>query len=327
MRALVISMGGKNYSLGAFKLANWLRRNGHSADHVGSMPLQVKHYDLFCFSVVFSWHLPEMVRLVRFANLFGEVWIGGPAVTFHPDNAKYVERETGIAPHVGLDERFERERGNYPMVYFSRGCPAYSPACGVCPVPRLEGNVFTFYPEARPARLLMDNNLSALPADYQDYIIECYAGFPHKVDANSGFEPHSFTDETLERWERFPLTCWRFGYDDLTERGVALRMLGRLRRRGHKENKVHVYTLCGNEPIADCHKRIRDVIRLKAYPWPQRLRPLNWLGPNGTLPCKFDWDEATLTAFQRFYSYRGLWNRMKPSEFYYQGRHPLAMLN
>jgi hypothetical protein len=331
MKCLIISVGGKNTSLGAHKLAAYLRRLNHVVDHVGSMPLKVADYDLFCFSVVFSWHLPETVRLIRFAKLFGEVWVGGPAVTFHPDNARYIESQTGIKPHIGLDDRFEREPGKYPMVYFSRGCPAYTPACGVCPVPRMEGNSFTFYPESQPATLLLDNNLSALPVDYQEHIIAAYQGFPRKVDAQSGFEPHTFTEETLHRWERFPLLCWRFGYDDLTERNECLTMLGLLNANGYRDEKVRIYTLIGNEPIQDCYQRVREVIGdvkdPEAHPKPQRLRPLNWLGPDGTLPCRFDWDEPTLIAFQRFYSLGAFWKRMKPSEFYYQGRYPLAMLN
>jgi hypothetical protein len=104
-------------------------------------------------------------------------------------------RETGIVPHHGIDDRFETEPGAYPMVYFSRGCPAYTPACGLCPVPRIEGNEFRYYPDATPAPLLLDNNLSALPAEYQEHIIGRYADWPRKklVDANSGFEPHTFT--------------------------------------------------------------------------------------------------------------------------------------
>jgi hypothetical protein len=330
VKALVVSVGGKNTSFGAFKLANYLRRSGYDVEHSGRMTL--RRYDLYCFSVVFSWHLPELVKMVSFAKLFGEVWIGGPAVTFHPDNARFVESETGIAPHVGLDDRFDSESGKYPMVYFSRGCPAYTPACGVCPVPRLEGNTFTFYPDAQPAPLLLDNNLSALPVEYQEHIISRYKDFPRKVDANSGFEPHSFNDATLHRWKQFPLACWRFGYDDLTERDEALSMLSLLNTHDYDDEKVRVYTLIGNEPIQDCYQRVREVIgplpsAPQAHPKPQRLRPLNWRGPDGTLPCRFDWDEPTLIAFQRFYSLAAFWKRMKPSEFYYQGRYPLAMLS
>lgn len=143
------------------------------------------------------------------------------------------------------------------------------------------------------------------------------------MDANSGFEPHTFTIETLKRWERFPLSCWRFGYDDLTERNEALRMMKLLRDHGHTGEKVRVYTLIGNEPMEACHQRVREVIENGCHPWPQRLRPLDWLGPDGTLPTRHDWDEPTLIAFQRFYGNRAFWSRLTPDEFFYQSRFPL----
>lgn len=327
-RAIVVTVGARRESLGAMKLANWLRRTGWHVEEANAInPMFDGGRDLYAFSAVFSWRLPMLVEQVRIAAQFGgEIWIGGPAVTFHAANARYVERSTGIKPHVGLDARFEGEPGDYPMTYFSRGCPAYSPACGHCPVPWIEGTSFRFYPNSRPAKLLLDNNLSALPDEYQDHIIQRYLDDwkgPGRVDCNSGFEPHTFTSRTLDRWERFPLAYWRFGYDDMKERDEAIEMMRLLKRRRYQGDKVRVYTMIGNEPIADCHRRIREVIEHGMHPWPQRLRPLNWLGPDGTLPCKHDWDEPTLIAFQRFYSIAGLWNRMRPEEFYYQGRYPL----
>lgn len=306
------------------KLARWLRRTGWTVDELGDVGMFDRH-DLYAFSCVFSWHLPRLVKMAKVARQYhgGEVWIGGPAVTFSDRNAKYVERETGVVPHRGLDDRFETEPGAYPMVYFSRGCPAYTPACGNCPVPKIEGNAFRYYPDATPAKLLLDNNLSALPDEYQDYIISRYAGFKGKVDANSGFEPHTFTEKTLERWKTFPLACWRFGYDDLTERDQALEMMRLLRSHGIHGERVRVYTLIGNEPKEDCHQRVREVIENGCHPWPQRVRPLDWLGPDGTLPTRHDWTEPDLIAFQRFYSVKGLWGQMEPGEFWYQGRYPL----
>lgn len=329
MIAKVITVGDSaKESLGAMKLARWLTREGWRVEEgTGIDPLYDSGCDLFAFSAVFSWHLPRLAEMAVWAKQHGKVWIGGPAVTFHPDNAHYIEERTGIAPVLGIDERFEREPGAYPMVYFSRGCPAYSPACGHCPVPRIEGNAFRFYPDAQPAKLLLDNNLSALPDDYQDHIIRRYAdGWDRRkglVDCNSGFEPHSFTEKTLERWKEFPLSCWRFGYDDLRERDQAREMMALLKRHGYSGEKVRVYTMIGNEPIADCRRRIQEVIDAGFHPWPQRLRPLNWL--SGPLPTMHDWDEPTLIACQRFYSIAGLWKRMRPEEFWYQGRFPLRV--
>lgn len=328
MKAFVITVDDSpKASLGAQKLANWLRRTGWECVESNDLTILDRGADLYAFSIIFSWHLPRAVHLAKWAKHWGaEVWVGGPAVSFHVDNARYVEEEIGVKPHRGIDERFEREPGKYSMVYFSRGCPAYTPACGNCPVPFIEGNKFRFYPDADPAALLLDNNLSALPDDYQEHIIQRYLEvWPkhRRVDANSGFEPHSFTEKTLVRWQKFPLACWRFGYDDITERHQALEMMKLLTAYGYKGEKVRVYTMIGNEPIDVCHQRMREVISFGFHPWPQRLRPLNWLGPKGTLPCKFDWDEPTLIAYQRFYSIAGLWKPNKPEDFYYQSRYPL----
>jgi hypothetical protein len=65
-------------------------------------------------------------------------------------------------------------------------------------------------------------------------------------------------------------------------------------------------------------REVKGSPRLGMHPWPQALKPLNWLGAKGTLPFRFDCDEKTLTAYQRFYSYAGLWKRLKPQEFFYQ---------
>lgn len=225
-RALVVTVGSKQESLGALKLAAWLRRTGY--DVIEAIRTNAADdFDLYCFSTVFSWKIPDMIEMVNSVKDRGEIWIGGPAVTMNPECAKRVEKETGIKPFTGIDPRFETEPGQFPMVYFSRGCPAYTPACGLCPVPRIEGNAFRYYKDATPAKFLLDNNLSALPDDYQDYIIKKYADNWRggKVDANSGFEPHTFTARTLERWKKFPLMCWRFGYDDITERDQALEMM------------------------------------------------------------------------------------------------------
>ncbi len=326
-KAIVVTVGSKGESLGAMKLARWLRRTGWSVTESTKIAdtFEYRDFDLYAFSCVFSWKLPALVAMVKLAAFFGgAVWIGGPAVTFDRRNSQYIHEQTGIKPTLGIDDRFEREPGSYPMVYFSRGCPAYTPACGLCPVPRIEGNTFRYYPDATPAPLLLDNNLSALPEDYQQHIINRYTSdYAGKVvDANSGFEPHTFTESTLDRWEKFPLICWRFGYDDLTERDQALEMMRLLASRGYHGKRVRVYTLIGNEPIADCHRRMREVIAAGMEPYPQRLRPLNWLG--GALPCRHDWTESLLVAFQRFYVNPRHWRTMRPDEFEYCNARPLA---
>lgn len=323
MRACVVTVGSKNESLGAKKLSSWLENQGYEVDEATHVDPLFHDYDLTCFSCVFSWRLPELCRMAN--SIRGEKWIGGPAVTFSERNAQYVKDCTGVEPTIGIDERFETQETNADMVYFSRGCPAYTPACGVCPVPKIEGRTFRYYPSAKPARMLLDNNLSALPGRYQDFIISKYKGWCGKVDANSGFEPHSFTEETFDRWRQFPLQCWRFGYDDLSEREEAMSMLELLRQNGvTNSRRIQVYTLIGNEPIADCVKRCLEVIQSGGEPRPQRLRPLDWLG--GPLPTRHDWTEQDLIAVQRYFACPQIWKSCSLSEFRYQGRFPFREL-
>ena len=78
--ALVVTVGSKHESLGATKLAAWLRRLGWQVDEATSIGMFDAGKDLYAFSAVFSWKLPSLVEMVRMAKRWGEVWIGGPAV-------------------------------------------------------------------------------------------------------------------------------------------------------------------------------------------------------------------------------------------------------
>jgi hypothetical protein len=82
----------------------------------------------------------------------------------------------------------------------------------------MDGKTFTLMPDFPVRPILCDDNLSALPADYQQHIVARYiaAGVP-LLDANSGFEPATFDDEVFARWRPILKGPWRFGYDETTE--------------------------------------------------------------------------------------------------------------
>jgi hypothetical protein len=109
--------------------------------------------------------------------------------------------------------------------------------------------------QTRRPRLLILTITSALPAAYQDLIIDktLAAKFP-RVDANSGFEPRSFRPETAERWKRLPLVAWRFAYDELAELPAVMRMMQILHDAGVSRKRHHIYCLASNEPIAACEE-------------------------------------------------------------------------
>jgi hypothetical protein len=82
----------------------------------------------------------------------------------------------------------------------------------------MEGLTFTLLPDFPVRPVLTDNNLSALPAKYQDHIVSRYrAADVPLLDANSGFEPRTFDGEVLARWKPINGGPWRFAYDDAAD--------------------------------------------------------------------------------------------------------------
>ena len=147
--------------------------------------------------------------------------------------------------------------------------------------------------------MILDNNLSALPRPHQELMVEktLAAGF-RRVDANSGFEPHSFRLWTAELWRRLPLLAWRFAYDELAERKAVLRTIDLLDEAGVPRRRLRIYCLAGNEPVEVCEQRVLEIQSWGCLPIVQRLRPLDWLG--GPLPTQHDWTEQRLIDFQRW---------------------------
>lgn len=219
-------------------------------------------------SVAFTWKLDEAHARAQFARALGRrVVAGGPAL-YHVKN-KHRLADVAEVPPVGSPGFYPDAiaRHNPDATMASRGCPGRgtedSPLpCTFCIVPAMEGRRFTYLPDFPVRPVLCDNNLSALPADYQDYIISRYVETGTQLrDANSGFEPVTFTEEVYRRWR--PLLNagggpWRFGYDQLEERDDALRVMRMLKDEPARRKRV--YVLIGNETYSDCMFRIEEVI-------------------------------------------------------------------
>ena len=298
MRAIVVNCSAPHYSLGAAKLANWLRRDGHDVTEAKGDPgLYSLGFDLVALSVIFSWNAPIALDVANRVKATSDVWCGGPGMT---RLGPWWQRETGLSAVVGLDQRFEREPGTYHMTFASRGCPV---GCWFCIVPKLEGSAFTLYWDFQPAPILCDNNLSALPTDFQEHIINRYQQVDQRlVDAESGFEPMSFDQATFERWRPILRGPWRFAYDELAERPQVRRTFEIL--SGVRSRMKQVYVLAGNEPIAQCYQRAIEVIEWGGEPHVQYLRPLDWLGDRTTLRHRFDWTDQLGRDFCRYFNRR-----------------------
>lgn len=254
-------------------------------------------------SVAFTWKLDEAYARAQFARSQGlRVIAGGPALFLSQMKHRLVD----IA-EIGTHYPEAVTRHNPNATFASRGCPV---GCGFCIVPAMEGRAFTLIPNFEPRPILCDNNLSGLPADYQDYIIRRYqeAGVILR-DANSGFEPLTFTPDVYARWK--PLINmpwrdgngklqkagpWRFAYDETRERKQVLDVMRML--SGEAQSRKRVYVLIGNEPYEECMRRIYEVIDHGCEPHCQPIMKLNALE---RVPwVRYDWTEERVRQVARW---------------------------
>lgn len=258
--------------------------------------------DVAYLSVAFTWKLKEAQdRALWYRALGYRVLAGGPA-TFRP---------TGYLADVaelGGDLPDAVRRHNPAATIASRGCPV---GCWFCIVPPMEGRAFTLLPDFPVRPVLCDNNLSALPAEYQNHIVARYQaeGVP-LMDANSGFEPRTFDGAVYERWRKILKGPWRFAYDDLQEREEVRQVMTMLEALPAKRKRV--YVLIGNEPVEACLGRIREVIEWGGEPHVQPLMKLNALEKEYWV--RFDWTVEKLRDMARWAN-RRIW-RYAPFEDY-----------
>ncbi len=281
--AVVINCSAPHYNLGARKCADWLRSLAYQVAYYDGDPgMWALDVDLMCLSVIFSWHAPLARDIALRLKERAEVWAGGPGLFAL---AHWWQQETGLEMVRGLDQRFDRQRGDYKMCFASRGCPVN---CSFCIVPRLEGLTFSYDPEFIPAPILCDNNLSALPVEYQEHIIARYRALDVPLrDANSGFEPRSFDESTYRRWKPILRGPWRFALDEMRELEDVYRMMVIL--KGEPASKKRVYCLVGNEPVDSCYERATKIIEFGGEPFCQFILPLNWLGDPRKVKLRHDW--------------------------------------
>lgn len=255
-------------------------------------------------SVVFSWRLPEVYSRALFYRAQGyKVRAGGAAVWA---NRKYATILSEICEIGGDADALVHH--NPLATIASRGCPV---GCSFCVVPKMEGKEFTLLPDFTPRPILCDNNLSALPVEYQDFIIEKYTRSGVALqDANSGFEPLTFDAACYHRWKEINRGAWRFAYDETKEGGDVERVARML--KDEPGNKKRVYVLIGNEPKAECLRRVYQVIEWGCEPHCQPLMALNTLEKRPRV--LFDWSERELSDMARWAN-RWIWRKVKYEDY------------
>lgn len=257
--------------------------------------------DTAFLSVAFSWRLPDAYqRAIWYREQGYKVRAGGVGL-FARKN--YLAEVAEIGGDVDA-----LIRHNPQATIASRGCPV---GCYFCIVPKMEGKTFTLLPDFTPRPILCDNNLSALPVEYQDYIIEKYKKFDVPLlDANSGFEPKTFDESTYRRWKAVNKGAWRFAYDETVEGDDVYRTTQILKNEPASSKRV--YVLIGNEPFEACHRRILQVIEWGCEPHVQPLIALNSLARRPIV--RHDWTEQKLRDLARWAN-RWLWRSLPFSSY------------
>jgi hypothetical protein len=304
-KILLINCSFPNYNLAIEKMKIYY---GERAVEVRTvMDLFHQDYDGVCLSVIFSWDVPYAIEQAKIALAMGrQVMIGG-GITVQLHN--YIKRAMGIEPHYKIVPELENVEGNFKMVYFTRGCVQ---KCFFCPVPRIEGHVVTLNRKSNPAKVLMDNNLSQIPAEYQEYIVERYlAAGMTSVDCNSGFEPQGIDERTVKLFDRLPLRWWRMGFDEIGEEAAFAEAVRTI--KAFSKKTVRAYTMIGHEPVAKCLHRLQRTIALGCEPVPQAYIKLD--AKTKTPAVQHDWTAELLRDVQRFYYSPQLWRKLKLEDY------------
>lgn len=257
--------------------------------------------DTAYISVVFSWMLPQVFQKCIWYKSNGYiVRVGGPALFA---SKKYLD---GVAEIGGEVDALTKHNADATIA--SRGCPV---GCYFCIVPKMEGKEFTLIPDFIPRPILCDNNLSALPVDYQNFIIDKYIKFGVELlDANSGFEPKMFDKGTYNRWKKINKGPWRFALDEAKEIEDVVKTMKILERE--PQYKKRVYVLIGNEPKEACFERVQKVIELGGEPHVQPMIALNALEKKPMV--RYDWTEQELKNMARWAN-RWIWRKISYSDY------------
>ena len=301
MRYWLVNESAPHYNLGLEKARRWLLAQGHEVQYA-PFSMEIQQYDRVWFSVIFSWHLSQLVQHVLLAKDWGkDVAIGGPATSV---NCQFIESQTGIRPFLGVDMRFERQPGDYLATFTHRGCVRH---CPWCIVPKSEGDIIEI-PDFIPAKMIHDNNFPATSERHQVAAVErlLKAGIK-RVDFDQAWDARLFDQWHVDLYKKVKPLCWRFSFDFMGIEPEIERVCHLLQRNGIlSRNRVSIFCLVGFKEGAqsDCYRAHR-IAELGASPFVMRYVPLDSLVK---YPPAVGWDDtAEMIQLARYYNLPKIW--------------------
>lgn len=269
--------------------------------------------DTLYISVVFSWDIPEAVRIAEASRR--KVVMGGPAILNNIDQLPlgvYVPTNNGMS-----HSEFPALSFHNPLATFTtRGCPN---GCPFCSVPIIEGDLKELK-EWEPRPLVCDSNLLAASTRHFDRVIDSLKALPF-VDFNQGLDATLFTSYHAERIAELKAVKVRFSLDSMADRGDVYDAVFRVRAQGISD--IGVYVLIGyDDTPATAREKLDWVRSLKIRPTPMRYQPLKCVTKNSYVAP--GWTEKELQDMVRYYS-RLRWLEHIPYEDYRHGSEEKTM--
>lgn len=300
------------YNLGAKKIEQYHRDLGDEVLRSHRANQWTACCEKAYLSAIFTYDLTALcVDALNLKSAGIEVEIGGPAPTAMP---KYVEQTCGIKPHLGLDDRFEFIRGNFQMVFTSRGCRNH---CSWCIAPKIEPEHREYDDFPIPVGKnpwLGDNNLLSTSLKHQQLVVKKLKGV-HNLDINSGFESPLFTEEHYQLYSQLDLESFRLAFDSMKVESDFTRAVKILKTHAVDYRRILVYVLIGfpGSTYEDAVYRLEQVRGLGCSPYPQRYQPLNSINSrNYVAPT---WNKDKLETLRLYWVNPRFWRSCTFEEF------------
>ena len=316
MKIAVINESSSVYNLAAHKMLVKFKRENHEVFFSRRADMWSHQCNKAYLSAIFTW---DLLNLCQDANLLKangvEVEIGGPAATALPG---YIEQNTGISPHLGLDERFEHVPGSkFFATFTSRGCTR---ACSFCIVQMIEGRKMIEYDHfnipAGSNPKVCDNNLILTSWAHQELVVRELKHVPN-LDLNSGFDCRVFAkdpEKYYHLYHQLLMERWRFAYDSEDQRVPVKTCADFLHEQGVSYNVISVFCLVGyeNQSFEKARERLQYLVDIGTSPYPQRWRPIDTTDRVHDPP---GWKPGMLELLFQYYGIANVWRACKWENF------------
>jgi len=314
--------------LGLMKISTWYKKKGYDVKFIrGNNWIDSNGYkpDEIYVTSLFTWDLPEVVQTVRaFKKKFpqAELKIGGVGASAMPE---YIEKETGIKPHVGVLPKVDRCRPDYSlfpdlkesMIFTQRGCPH---KCQYCVVRKIEPDYYEIkgwekaIEPSKPRIVVFDNNLLKSSYKHVRHVFDVLNKTNKTFDINSGFDVFLFKQEHAEIIAKSKIKPIRLAFDKMSQEKALIRTVDLLKKVHVSPDKIRVYVLYNyKDDIKEARYRADKVIELGCKPFVMRYKPLDWLNKEPYVSPK--WTKKELVNFTYYYNMPVIWNTMSYDDF------------